>query len=232
MNKNIITIIACVLAFLLMAVVPFLVTVPYGTNVTGDIRVKYLKGLTQILDFAGADSMSYDIYIVAHKIEYDLHPVEVEFNNDLESRLILAEAEIIEPDVRVWGNDSEYYSTGYGLHRFYIPRTKVTDFESSMRRFKAEHKNRLLTGGHGFILESVNMNKLLEWLAKTAQLEYYHNPALDESIYEVSGRIPDIDDPLSKVGIFARAYRLNTKVVDDVLYAWPTHHAELQPESN
>lgn len=212
---------------LCVAVLPLLIGTIRQKDIPDGLRVNYLMGLSTLFDWIGADIYALDLEFNARKVHFDLLPLEVTFRNDLESRLIRAEAEVIEPNIHVWGMEGVSYSSGEGLHRFYVPEAKLDNFERAMTAYKTELEHKLSTGGEGYILESVNMNKMLEWLGSTAGLRYYHNPHLDDPYYEITGRIADVVDPQSEIDEIAKAFGLKAIVKNGTLIAWcPVLHAE------
>lgn len=212
---------------LCVAVLPFLIGTIRQKDIPDGLRVNYLMGLSTLFDWVGVDFYAFDLEFNARKVHFDLLPLEVTFRNDLESRLIRAEAEVIEPNIHVWGMEGVSYSSGEGLHRFYVPEAKLDNFERAMIAYKTGLEHRLSTGGGGYVLESVNMNKMLEWLGSTAGLRYYRNPHLDDPYYEITGRIADVVDPESEIDEIAKAFRLNTRIKNGTLIAWcPVQHAE------
>jgi hypothetical protein len=227
MKKMNAIIISCAAGMLCVAVLPLALGMVHREGVRGDCRAIYLRGLSAMLDCTGAEYFAYNLGWSAHKIEYDLRPLDIRFVDDLESRLIRAEAETIEPEISRWGYEYESVSSGGGRYRFYVPSSELSEFGKSLRAYKAKLQAKRANGGEGYVLKAVNMNKLLEWLASMAEMKYFHNPALDDSFYDVTGSITDVVAPMSEINEIAKAFDLETNVKDDTLFAWsPVLNAE------
>lgn len=220
MRRKIFIMLSVAVGILCIAVIPLAIGNLMRNDVHSDFRVGYLRGLSTVLYWFGADSAASNLDRSAYKIEHDLHPLEICFTDDLESRLIRAEAELICPKMYKWGYESVYYSSGGGLYRFHVPSSELRNFKNSLRAYQDKLNDNRLNGGEGYTLKSVNMNNLLEWLAGIGKMKYFYNSALDDAYYEVTGHMTDATCPVDQINEIAKAFNLKIGVKNDTLFAW------------
>jgi hypothetical protein len=66
----------------------------------------------------------------------------------------------------------------------------------------------------GFVLKDVNMSDLMGFLAKMAGMRYFHNAALDDPKYRVSGHLNEGNEPKTQIDSIARGFGLSIQTKD------------------
>ncbi|MFK5921223.1 MAG: hypothetical protein QM496_03535 [Verrucomicrobiota bacterium] len=95
-----------------------------------------------------------------------------------------------------------------------------TQLEQSKHWQASKNSTATAKKDEGFFIRDAQINDVIQFLAKSAQLNYFHNPELSSTKYYVTGHLSDDTSFVRNIEALALAYGLKMIIIRDTVYVF------------